>query len=242
VRIEAQRDRAEPGVVRIAVSDTGCGVAPELSSHVFERLYQASPTPTQRSGLGLGLHICKELVTLQGGRISMTSRPLGAGTTVAFTVPIVSLEHVLAPLAPDGQWPAASLAVVTVVVRGTPGNRSRDPWTEWVHEARALIERCLIPERHVLLPRPPRSGADERFFIAAFTDEAGASALASRIAADFARMRVSLWPGMTVSVAHHMAGLPAAAGADSTETPWRRMASHLGRSLAGGDDARGRPR
>jgi hypothetical protein len=92
----------------------------------------------------------------------------------------------------------------------------------------------------VLLPRPPPSTADERFFVAAFTDEVGAAALASRIAAEFTRMPVLMWPGLTVSVAYDMAGVPVMDGVDSTEAPWQRMAGYVARSLERAGDAKER--
>ena len=74
------------------VTDTGCGIPEEKRTLVFENLYQitgpAPPDTTQqgRIGLGLGLHIARNLVTRQGGTIWVTAAPEG-GSVFNFTLP-----------------------------------------------------------------------------------------------------------------------------------------------------------
>jgi signal transduction histidine kinase len=76
----------------ITVADTGCGIDPNENDKVFERHYQvAGLVPASRKGLGLGLYICKELVTLHGGRIWIESQR-GQGTTVSFTLPVFQAD------------------------------------------------------------------------------------------------------------------------------------------------------
>jgi len=77
-----------PGFIRIAVSDTGCGISQDGIPLVFDRLYQETfSSKTNRNGLGLGLHICQQLVSLHGGRIWVESKE-GQGSTFFFTIPI----------------------------------------------------------------------------------------------------------------------------------------------------------
>ncbi len=72
----------------VAVEDTGRGIPPEDLPHVFERFYRADRSRTRtRGGSGLGLAIAKQLVEMQGGRISATSRP-GHGSVFAFWLPL----------------------------------------------------------------------------------------------------------------------------------------------------------
>jgi signal transduction histidine kinase/CheY-like chemotaxis protein len=78
----------EPGFMRITVSDTGCGISESSLPLVFNRLYQEATTiELSRKGLGLGLHICEQLVSLHGGRIWVESRK-DQGSTFVFTVPL----------------------------------------------------------------------------------------------------------------------------------------------------------
>ena len=79
---------SDPGFVRISVADTGCGIAAENIPRVFDRLFQEPISRnTNRNGLGLGLHICEQLVSLHGGRIWAESKQ-GQGSTFFFTIPI----------------------------------------------------------------------------------------------------------------------------------------------------------
>jgi signal transduction histidine kinase len=66
------------------VTDTGCGIAAENQSHVFDRFWQASRVG--RLGAGLGLPITKGIVEAHGGRIWVESA-VGSGSTFFFTIP-----------------------------------------------------------------------------------------------------------------------------------------------------------
>lgn len=79
--------RPPDGGVRIAVRDTGVGIAEEHLSRVFERFYRADPGRSRADGgTGLGLAIVRHLVEAHGGRVGAESTP-GAGTTVFMTFP-----------------------------------------------------------------------------------------------------------------------------------------------------------
>lgn len=75
--------------LQVTVRDTGRGIAADQHELIFKRLHQvnASEVPAaSRSGLGLGLYICRELVELHGGRIWVESQP-GQGSAFKFTLP-----------------------------------------------------------------------------------------------------------------------------------------------------------
>jgi PAS domain S-box-containing protein len=70
------------------VADTGCGIASESLSHVFDRFWQAT-SRAGRLGAGLGLPITKGIVEAHGGRIWVES-VAGRGSTFFFTIPKAS--------------------------------------------------------------------------------------------------------------------------------------------------------
>ena len=74
------------GEVRVAVRDTGPGLAPEDHQRIFEEFQQSETGVHQREGTGLGLALSKQLVELHGGRIWVDSE-LGKGSTFVFTLP-----------------------------------------------------------------------------------------------------------------------------------------------------------
>ncbi len=80
--------RRDGEFVRFSVIDTGPGISAEDLPLIFDRFYQASNNLKKREGLGLGLAICKGLVTAHGGRIWVESLP-GAGSAFSFTLPAV---------------------------------------------------------------------------------------------------------------------------------------------------------
>jgi signal transduction histidine kinase len=75
------------GEVRVSVSDSGPGIAPEDQARIFEEFQQAAAGKEQREGTGLGLALSKRLVELHGGRIWVESEP-GQGSRFVFTLPV----------------------------------------------------------------------------------------------------------------------------------------------------------
>jgi len=80
--------QGEAGLVRLVVSDSGIGMAPELRSRVFELFAQADRNPDRsQGGLGLGLALVKSLVELHGGTITADSAGEQQGSTFTITLP-----------------------------------------------------------------------------------------------------------------------------------------------------------
>jgi signal transduction histidine kinase len=83
----------DPDVLCLTVTDTGCGIRPEDTTRIFERLSQATnKIDADRQGLGLGLYLCRELITRHGGRIWVDSQ-VGQGSTFYVTLPLQATDH-----------------------------------------------------------------------------------------------------------------------------------------------------
>ncbi|HEY8618293.1 ATP-binding protein [Phenylobacterium sp.] len=94
---------AADGELRLIVSDSGVGIAPDRLPHVFDTFVQADASITRAyGGTGLGLTICRDLVELMGGRITVESRP-GEGTTFSVALPLTRAAEAAPspPLADD---------------------------------------------------------------------------------------------------------------------------------------------
>jgi PAS domain S-box-containing protein len=76
-----------PALVRISVSDRGPGVAPEKRDLIFEPFQRAS---SDTRGVGLGLHVAREIVRLHGGVLSVEERA-GGGATFVLVLPKVAV-------------------------------------------------------------------------------------------------------------------------------------------------------
>jgi hypothetical protein len=81
---------------------------------------------------------------------------------------------------------------------------SKESQEQWYYEARGLLERCLSADLDVLLPKMNHEAVGERFFIAAFADERGAAALATRIRDQFKGYHHLNQRGLTLSVSYSM--------------------------------------
>jgi len=68
------------------VRDRGLGIAPEHRGRIFGRFFQANAAE-YRSGLGLGLHIARQLAELHGGSIA-AEFPEDGGTRFVVSLPI----------------------------------------------------------------------------------------------------------------------------------------------------------
>jgi signal transduction histidine kinase len=76
----------EPGVAELSVRDHGLGIPPGTRGEIFERFYQAHGSGN-RSGLGLGLYICRQIVELHGGQIR-AEFPEDGGTQMIVRLPL----------------------------------------------------------------------------------------------------------------------------------------------------------
>jgi two-component system CheB/CheR fusion protein len=88
IGVRAKKANSE---IEIVIWDTGVGIASENMGKIFEGFFRVD-TPYSRvtEGTGLGLPLSRKLVELHGGKLSLESAGLNKGTSVRFTMPILS--------------------------------------------------------------------------------------------------------------------------------------------------------
>lgn len=74
--------------VQVAVEDSGPGIAPGMEEQIFSMFTRGGPE-TARTGVGLGLAICRTVIEAHGGTIGAANRPQG-GARFVFTLPLGS--------------------------------------------------------------------------------------------------------------------------------------------------------
>ncbi len=83
-RLEVRTEADGAGSLRVSIADRGPGLTPEQSERVFEPFFT-----TKAHGMGLGLTVCRTIVTAHGGELRASSNP-GGGATFQFTVPVAA--------------------------------------------------------------------------------------------------------------------------------------------------------
>jgi signal transduction histidine kinase len=227
VIVRAQPLLEDPKFILIEVADSGCGISADMTERIFERLWQVTDqNQASRKGLGLGLYICKELVTRQGGRIWVTSSPQ-QGSVFSFTLPVFSLAHLMSPLLKNEEWPADSVALLTVEIRSPDGWFSKETREEWGRDTRSLLQRCLLPDLDILLPKMEPSAPGELFQIVSFADEGGVAVLTKRIREQFQRLKQGKESGLTISTSYRLLEAVPTDTNEPIENPAEKMAARI---------------
>lgn len=92
VNLTTVKRKMEQVKLHFSIQDTGIGISPKATVHLFDAFTQADSTTTRKfGGTGLGLAICKRLVEMMGGEIWIESQ-LGKGSTFNFTVLLRCLD------------------------------------------------------------------------------------------------------------------------------------------------------
>ncbi|RAY75701.1 hypothetical protein DP190_23085 [Enterobacter cloacae] len=153
----------EPCQLSITVSDTGQGIKKEAQINLFSPFEQVENI---HSGSGLGLSICKELISLMGGSINLQSE-LNIGTSVYIKLP-VSFREVSKPITRDISIPYEKKDIKSLhvlIVDDHPANRlllsrqlklmghscseavnGHDGFTKWkMHEPDIILTDCSMP-------------------------------------------------------------------------------------------------
>ena len=187
ITLRTYLQETEPEVVYVSVSDTGRGISPEARNLIFERLYQDPDSiDNNRSGLGLGLFICRELIRRHQGNLTVASE-LGHGSTFTFSVQAYSLAKLLAPVIiyQEKLRPSFVLLQVDLIPVSCP---PRGNWPETWKACLDTLRRCVYVDKDLVLPPTGSPGATETFFVVASTDIERAGIMTTRIREQLGRL------------------------------------------------------
>jgi signal transduction histidine kinase len=192
----------DPALLLLTVSDSGCGIAPDMTERIFDRLFQtAHPDVGGRNGLGLGLYICKDLVNRQGGRI-WASASHGQGAVLSVVLPVFSLPNLIAPALKRERHTQGPVSVIVTETTSLTGYLSDTDRVEKGQGVRDILLGCLHSDMDILLPKMRSSAPTELFFILAITDNIGSAAIAKRIRERLQGSTVLQLAGLTAVVYH----------------------------------------
>jgi signal transduction histidine kinase len=103
------------GSATVAVADNGTGIGADVLPHIFD-LFTQGPRSLARSegGLGVGLNVVHNLVTMHGGQVHAHSPGLGLGSTFTVTLPVTQAALAPAPAAPAAARSGAACSVLLI--------------------------------------------------------------------------------------------------------------------------------
>lgn len=209
VMVRASMVETDPSSVYLSVNDSGRGIPPETLPQVFDRLYQdPNAVDGNRTGLGLGLYIAKEIVARHGGRMWVASQP-ECGSTFSFTLPLYSLAKLLLPVITVRGRLREDIVLVRVEL--TPLSRAlRGSWKEVCQRCLERLRLCIYVDKDLVLPPMEMSGPTERLFIVASTDMQKVNIMMDRIREQLGRLPKLKASGTLLVTAEEISRPPAA--------------------------------
>jgi len=152
---EAVAEADALATLRIRVRDTGIGVSAEQQARLFSPFTQADSSMTRRfGGSGLGLTICRRLVGLMGGDITIQSQ-LGRGSEFCVVIPFQAGAAEEDPKRPRSALPAARLLIADDSRISRENFQAMAQGWGWQAELAATGAEAIEALRHALIDKRP---------------------------------------------------------------------------------------
>ncbi len=103
------------GEITISIKDTGVGITKEEMDHIFDPYYQGVHQKNGNVGLGIGLFLVQQIITLHGGKISVKSDGIDQGSEFIMSFPIVEPDYKPKPNASMPDVGESSIRKILVV-------------------------------------------------------------------------------------------------------------------------------
>jgi signal transduction histidine kinase len=233
VTVEATMCPDTPDMVRVSVEDTGCGIAPAERDRIFDELYQVEEKhPEARKGLGLGLHICKDLVSMHGGTIWVEGEP-ERGAAFRFTLPVISVTEWISGFLARRPSQDGRLSLVSVDCGQSNGAEHPSAAEDLSNRARLTLHERL-PQEHLLVPQARRGEPSHVLFVLAAVDHGAGTQLADEIRAWLATAHAPSTEALAIETRVHPVPQRNAKGDDpcrATATAVVRVMDELVRGL-----------
>jgi len=138
-RIVLECQRRDDKLLRIAVTDSGPGIAPEKQAYLFQPFERLGAEYTEVGGTGIGLALSKQLAELMGGTLGVDSSP-GMGSTFWIDLPTApaAVEETLTPALPDIAINADSVQHKVLYIEDNAANLR-------------LVEALFLHQPHLML-------------------------------------------------------------------------------------------
>ncbi|MEX0801939.1 MAG: HAMP domain-containing sensor histidine kinase, partial [Candidatus Binatia bacterium] len=202
ITVRAQIYDPDPDFLCVSVADNGCGISPEGTQKIFDRLYQETRSiDRNRQGLGLGLFICKELVNLHGGKVWVES-DLGKGSRFYFTLPVFSLSRILSPVITEHSRLKEHIALISVGLSPRNGTSLGHITDTIRRETWNVLQGYNLPGRRILLPRMTEAAESEVFYLIECSDPEGTNLTVQEIQEKLRQSEDLRTPDVRLSVLH----------------------------------------
>ncbi|KAK1529254.1 hsp90-like protein [Colletotrichum costaricense] len=155
--VQKEKETSDSIVVKFIVEDSGIGIEEEVRKKLFQPFSQGDASTARKfGGTGLGLTICKNLLELMHGEMTLESA-LGNGTVATFWVPFSKPQNQRAPLVEIGSLPDRLQSEMSVSCHSSEFEQLLNTPPASGESSQFLTDKHKSPSRRLSVRTPPAS-------------------------------------------------------------------------------------